>query len=180
MKKTLLFLVFCSTFSATASEEFKPAQKSYNTISYVNADYDGMDGYGVAITVAEHYTGRLGYVFLSSIYKGDKSASVDGLTWKAKASSISASIGPSFYLTKNISIYGLVGLAIHRFDFNIANKYSEQINATSFNYGAGVNFAVNDKFSFNLGIENTTAKSSIHDDLKLDIRTVNLGIGYNF
>ncbi len=181
MKKTIFLLALCST-STVMADEFEPVQNSYSSISYVNAKYEGVSATGAAFTVGSYLNDNYGYVISIAAYGAENDTVSRGIAIHAEGTSVSVSAGPSYYLTENLSIYGLLGMTFHRLDVTATNGYitaSNSADGKGFTYGIGMNYALNDKWSLNAMMDKSSG--SLDDyNVSVNTKTVSVGVGYSF
>lgn len=122
-------------------------------------------------------------VIASMTYASDKSSSTEeNYKESSKGRYFSLLAGPAYRFNEYVSVYGLLGFANTKVDYNESEpgySYSSETTDTSFAYGAGVAINPVQNVAVNIGYEGATLKAKGDYD-RTKLNGFNLSVGYKF
>ncbi len=193
MKKLLLSLAACATLgismNASASDhtvtlgyaQSKLPVNSLGNVTLKGANLKYRYEWDSPVSVITSFT----YVGANLSFDGQKK---NGRKISAydKYKNMSIAVGPAYRFNEFVSIYGLAGINVLKYNGGYKESYNNTLlndsslksRTTSFLYGVGLQINPMANVTLDLGYEGT--RKSIDDGSKLKLDGFNVGVGYRF
>ena len=197
-------LVSAPIFAADKTEE--SGYKDYLAMQFVRGKLGyGIDSNGMAIKYGKRFSENFGMVSSVAFLRGHESSTIGENKLYNSFDGLTASIGPSWYITDDFSVYGTVGLMKYS-DKNsshtnsrtkvigkmptprgLVNLYgwddeaSKKIDDTTVIYGIGINYHFFESMVLNASFERFNGNYSVmrkNHSYKADV--ISIGFGFQF